>query len=162
VWDGLVWLTLKAGYRLERRTCPAGVNGWSTPKGKVVVVDKNLEPAQVAKALAHELGHIRANYFGRFPDYTIDRVYRGAAEVEAESIAYIVTSHLGMNLATYPVPDVVDWADGLDVLRHHMSAVVSASQRILANLEEPAMPVRSPSPHELMQFSHSEMPHRQV
>jgi len=141
VWDGLVGLTLKAGYRLEQRTCPAGVNGWNAPEEKVVVVDKNLEPAQAAKTLAHELGHIRANHHGRFPDYAIDRVCRGAAEVEAESIAYIVTSHLGMNSATYSVPYVAGWADDLEVLRHHMSTVVTASQWILGDLEKTPSPV---------------------
>jgi hypothetical protein len=136
VWDGLVGLTLKAGYRLERRTCPAGVNGWNAPEEKVVVVDKNLEPAQAAKTLAHELGHIRANHYGRFPDYAIDRRCRGGAEVEAESIAYIVTSHLGMSPAAYSVPYVAGWADDLDVLRHHMSTVVTAAQWILGDLEK--------------------------
>jgi len=134
VWDGLVGLTLQAGYRLDRRTCPAGVNGWTAPEEKVVVVDKNLEAAQATKTLAHELGHISANHYGRFPDYAIDRVCRGAAEVEAESIAYIVTSHLGMNPAAYSVPYVAGWADDLDVLRHHMSTVVTASQWILGDL----------------------------
>ncbi len=106
------------------------------PVEKVVVIDNNLEPAQAAKTLAHELGHICANHYGRFPDYAIDRVCRGAAEVEAESIAYIVTSHLGMNPAAYSVPYVAGWADDLDVLRHHMSTVVTASQWILGDLEK--------------------------
>jgi hypothetical protein len=142
LWDGLVGLTLSAGYRLERRTCPAGVNGWTAPEAKVVVVDKNLEPAQATKTLAHELGHIRANHHVRFPDYATDRVCRGAAEVEAESIAFVVTSHLGMSPAAYSVPYVAGWADDLDVLRHHMSAVVTASQWILGDLERPTPSVR--------------------
>jgi len=147
VWDGLAGLALKAGYRLERRTCPSGLNGWTEPEEKVVVVDKNLEPAQAAKTLAHELGHIRANHHGRFPDYAIDRVCRGAAEVEAESIAYIVTSHLGMNPAAYSVPYVAGWADDLDVLRHHMSTVVTASQWILDDLKKALAPeVGMPGP----------------
>ncbi len=141
VWDGLVSLTLKADYRIERNACPAGVNGWNSPEEKVVVVDKDLEPAQATKTLAHELGHIRANHYGRFPDYAIDRRCRGAAEVEAESIAYIVTSHLGMNSATYSVPYVAGWADDLEVLRHHMSTVVTASQWILGDLKKTPSPV---------------------
>ena len=136
VWDGLVGVTLKAGYRLERPTCPAGVNGWTQPFEKIVVVDKNLEPAQAAKTLAHELGHIRANHVGRYPEYSSDRTCRGAAEVEAESIAYVVTSHLGMSPAAHSVPYVAGWADDLDVLRRHMSTVVTASQWILDDLEK--------------------------
>ncbi|HEY3547371.1 MAG TPA: ArdC-like ssDNA-binding domain-containing protein [Propionicimonas sp.] len=143
VWDGLVGVTLAAGYTLERRTCPAGVNGWTQPFEKIVVVDKDLEPAQATKTLAHELSHIRANHVGRYPEYGTDRDCRGAAEVEAESIAYIVTSHLGMHPAAYSVPYVAGWADDLDVLRHHMTTVVTASQWILDDLERQSAPGRS-------------------
>lgn len=135
VWDGLVGLTLNAGYRLERRTCHAGINGWTAPEERVVVVDRNLEPAQAVKTLAHELGHIRANHAGRFPNYATDRVCHGAAEIEAESIAYVVTSHLGMKPAAYSVPYVAGWAEDLGVLRHHMSTAVTAAQWILGDLE---------------------------
>lgn len=141
-WDGLVRLTSDAGYRLERRTCPVGVNGWTAPLEKLVVIDQALEPAQAVKTLAHELGHIRANHAGRFPDYSVDRACRGAAEVEAESIAYIVTSHLGMKPDDYSVPYVAGWADDLDVLRHHMSTVVTASQW-MGDLERSAPSVPS-------------------
>jgi len=135
VWDGLVTLTARAGYRLERRACPTGVNGWTAPEDALVVLADHLEPAQATKTLAHELGHIRANHAGRFPDYGTDRTCRGAAEVEAESIAYIVTSHLGMDPAAYSVPYIAGWADDLDVLRHHMSSVVTVAQRLLGELE---------------------------
>ena len=145
-WDGLVGLTLDAGYRLERRTCAEGVNGWTAALEKVVVLDTTLEPAQAVKTLAHELGHIRANHAGRFPDYGVDRACRGAAEVEAESIAYILTSHLGMNPAAYAVPYVAGWADDLDVLRHHMSIVVTVAQGLVEDLSSAkSAPGRSPS-----------------
>ncbi|BDO42081.1 ArdC-like ssDNA-binding domain-containing protein [Cellulomonas sp. NTE-D12] len=134
-WDGLVTLTTRAGYRLERRPCPAGVNGWTAHEDRLVVVADDLEPAQATKTLAHELGHIRANHAGRFPEYAIDRTCRGAAEVEAESIAYIVTRHLGMNPTEYSVPYIAGWADDLDVLRHHMSSVVTVAQGLLGELE---------------------------
>jgi antirestriction protein ArdC len=134
IWDQLVALTANAGYQLERQKCPEGVNGWTAPQHKIVVVEEALEPAQAAKTLAHELGHIRANHAGRFPDYAVDHTCRGAAEVEAESIAYVITSHLGMNPDAYSVPYVAGWADNLDVLRHHMSTVVTVAQGLLSDL----------------------------
>ena len=159
---GLVDLTLKAGFRLERRSCPAGVNGWTAPLEKIVVVDKNLEPAQATKTLAHEFGHIRANHAGRFPDYATDRVCRGAAELEAESIAYIVTSHLGMNPAAYSVPYVAGWTDDLDILRHHMSTVVTTSQWILGDLEKPSPRGGSAPPLRPAQLCRPDVPFHQL
>jgi len=135
IWDQLVALTANAGYQLERRPCPEGVNGWTAPQDKIVVVDETLEPAQAAKTLAHELGHVRANHAGRFPDYAVAHACRGAAEVEAESIAYVITSHLGMKPDAYSVPYVAGWADDLDMLRHHMSTVVTVAQGLLSDLD---------------------------
>jgi len=132
LWDRLVGLVERDGYRIERRVCPAGVNGWTSPADKTVVVDEHLGPAQSIKTLAHELGHIRANHADRFPDYGIDPRCRGAAEVEAESIAYIVTSHLGMDPAPYSIPYVASWADNLDTLRRSMSTVVTVAQGLIA------------------------------
>ena len=131
LWDRLVRLVERNGYRLERRICPAGVNGWTSPADKTVVVEEHLGPAQSIKTLVHELGHIRANHADRFPDYSTDRRCRGAAEVEAESIAYIVTSHLGMDPAPYSIPYVAGWADDLDALRHAMSTVVTVAHGLL-------------------------------
>lgn len=135
IWDQLVALTANAGYQLERQKCPEGINGWTAPQDKIVVVEEALEPAQAAKTLAHELGHIRANHVGRFPDYAVDHACRGAAEVEAESIAYVITSHLGMNPDAYSVPYVAGWAEDLDVLRHHMSTVVTVARCVLSDLD---------------------------
>ena len=43
-----------------------------------------------------------------------------------------------MSPAAYSVPYVAGWADDLDVLRHHMSTVVTTSQWILGDLEGPS------------------------
>ena len=41
-----------------------------------------------------------------------------------------------MNVEAYSVPYLAGWADDLDVLRHHMSTVVTASQWILGDLDK--------------------------
>ena len=43
------------------------------------------------------------------------------------------------------VPYVAGWVDDLDILRHHMSAVVTASQWILGDLEKQSPASRNPS-----------------
>jgi len=147
LWNRLVGLVQHDGYRIERRTCPAGVNGWTSPADKSVVVDERLGPAQSVKTLAHELGHIRANHADRFPDYSTDRRCRGAAEVEAESIAYIVTSHLGMDPAPYSIPYVAGWGNDLDALRHSTSSVVTVARGLVDSvIQRPSPALRGASP----------------
>ena len=80
---------------MERGDC-RGANGYTRFDDRVVRVRDDVEPAQAAKTLAHELGHIRADPETRFTDtYHRSVDCRGIAEIEAESIAYLVTSAAG-------------------------------------------------------------------
>lgn len=135
LWEQLGQVAANDGYELRRQQCPPGVNGWTAPVQHVIVVATGLEPAQAVKMLTHELAHVRANHAGRFPQYATDHACRGAAEVEAESVAYVVASHLGMPVDEYSVPYVAGWADDLDMLRHHMSTVVTVAQGLITDVD---------------------------
>jgi len=79
----------------------------------------------------HELGHIRADHEHRFPDYATSRACRGQAEIEAESIAYLVTAQAGLDTAGYSVPYLAGWSGGdIDLMRESMSRVISVSRDI--------------------------------
>src|SRR5215210_7289097 len=65
------------------------------------------------RTLAHELGHVRADHEGRFADtYHRSVDCRGIAEIEAESIAYLVTTAAGLDSGGYSVPYVAGWSGG--------------------------------------------------
>lgn len=150
LWDQLSQLAADDGYELRRDDCPPGVNGWTAPGEHVIVVAHGLEPAQAVKTLTHELAHVRANHADRFPRYAVDRRCHGEAEVEAESVAYVVASHLGMQVDAYSVPYIAGWADDLDVLRHHMSTTVTIAQGLITDIRRVAsagdrMPVSTTS-----------------
>lgn len=136
LWDHLATQIAGAGMRLETGPCPPGVNGYTDPRDHVVRVADTLDPAQAVKTLAHELGHIRADHLHRFPDYGIDPRCRGVAEVQAESIAYLVTATAGLDSLAYTVPYVANWSGGdLETLRASASTVVRTSQMICRELE---------------------------
>jgi antirestriction protein ArdC len=128
--DHLVGLTADAGYRLERGPCrPA--NGYTDYAARVVRLDDDLSPAQAAKTLAHELGHIRADHEHRFTDYATSMACRGQAEIEAESIAYLVTAQAGLDTTDYSVPYLAGWSGGdVDPLRESMTRVITIARAI--------------------------------
>ncbi|GAA3819286.1 ArdC-like ssDNA-binding domain-containing protein [Cellulomonas soli] len=135
LWDHLAGLVREDGYTLDRGGCPPGVNGYTDFTSRRVRVREDVDPAQAVKTLAHELGHIRADHTTRFPEYASDLTCRGQAEVEAESIAYIVTTHAGMVADPYTVPYVAAWADGaLDRLRQSLSIIIASSRSLLREL----------------------------
>ncbi|WP_175559134.1 ArdC-like ssDNA-binding domain-containing protein [Sanguibacter gelidistatuariae] len=135
LWDTLASLTGDAGYGLERGDC-AGANGSTSFATRTVRVRADVAPAQAAKTLAHELGHIRADHEHRLVDYHQDALCRGRAEVEAESIAYLVATGAGMDTTGYTVPYVAGWAGGdPQVLRESATQVLTVARGIVADLE---------------------------
>lgn len=137
LWEQLAAQVADAEMRLETGPCPPGVNGYTAARERAVRVSDTLDPAQAVKTLAHEVGHIRADHSRRFPDYGLDQGCRGIAEVEAESIAYLVTAVAGLDSLPYTVPYVASWSGGdVEVLKASATAVVRTSQAICRDLEE--------------------------
>jgi hypothetical protein len=94
-----------------------------------------------------ELGHIRAEHETRFLNHERGLVVcRGVAEVEAESIAYLVTTAAGMHSDSYSVPYVAGWSGGdCEILRATASRVVTVARAITTELGAVA-PSQEPRP----------------
>lgn len=132
LWDHLARLAADDGYTLERGPCPLGVNGFADPAGHRVRVRVGLEPAHAAKTLAHELGHIRADHPTRFPAYSTDFACRGQAEVEAESVAYIVMTHAGVAAEAYSTAYIAGWSFGdPDAAKASVATIVTTARSLL-------------------------------
>lgn len=130
LWEHLTDLTQDAGFELERGPC-AGANGYTDFTTRVVRVLDTVSAAQAAKTLAHELGHIRADHEHRFTEYATNQTCRGQAEVEAESIAYLVTAQAGLDSMDYSARYVAGWSGGDRArLRSAMTTVVTVAQAI--------------------------------
>jgi antirestriction protein ArdC len=82
----------------------SSVQGATSFRGKTVEISEELSPAERARTLAHELGHIAAGHEDRMDEYHTGSKHggvgqRGAMEVEAESIAYVLMRSNGMQAA---------------------------------------------------------------
>jgi antirestriction protein ArdC len=143
LWNHLAGLVHADGYRLERGPIRLG-NGYTDYRTRTVRIGDDLEPAQAVKTLAHELGHIRADHEHRFTDYATSRECRGQAEVEAESIAYLITAQAGLDSASYSVPYLAGWSGGnIDLLRESMSKVIGVA-RAAVSISSCGMSVEPP------------------
>jgi len=151
LWERIAGLVEAEGFIVERGDC-SGANGYTRFDDRVVRVGDDVEPAQAAKTLAHELGHIRADHESRFADTCHRSVNcRGIAEIEAESIAYLVTSAAGLDAGSYSVPYVAGWSGGDPaLLRATASRVLTTATKIDEELLRvaPAPPPRGlPTPN---------------
>jgi antirestriction protein ArdC len=141
LWEGLVRLVESEGFVVERGDCH-GANGFTRFDECVVRVREDVDQAQAVKTLAHELGHIRADHGSRFHDTYRSSVHgRGVAEIEAESIAFLVTTMAGIDCGGYSVPYVAAWSGGsATLLRETASRVLSIATVLDLDLQRLGSP----------------------
>ena len=141
VYDSLAAQVRKAGFQLEDGDCaPAnGRTDWTT---RLVTVRPDLEPAQRTKTLAHELAHVHLHDPDRAREL---RMSRERMEVEAESVAYLVCAHIGIDSATYTVPYVAHWSAGnVELVQQTAERVIDTARRITDGLDQALSPALAP------------------
>jgi DNA primase len=138
--DGLSAQVRDQGFQLIRHDFTIPHPGQGSPNGvtdyfsRTVIVRPDLTPAQTAKTLAHELGHVLLHGPGQRPD----GLTREQAEVEAESVAYVVTAAHGLDSSDYTIPYVAGWSAG----NHEL--VARTAERVLATAKD--ILARTPPP----------------
>jgi len=137
LWERLAAQVTDTGFSLLREDC-SPANGTTNLLTHVVVVRGDLSPAQATKTLAHELGHVLLH--GSAGDVHC----RGVAEVEAESVAYLVCGAAGLVTGEYTFPYVARWAEGnIETVRQTAERVIACARKVLRSadlLDEQAIP----------------------
>ncbi len=111
LWDALTAQCEAAGFTVTRAPIDgeAGPNGYTTYATREVVVRSDVDDAQAVKTLAHELGHVLMHDPANFTDGQTGSC-RGAREVEAESVAFLVAADHGLDTGEYTFAYVAGWA----------------------------------------------------
>ena len=138
--DGLISQVHTEGFALIRHDFDVPHPGQDSPNGvtdyftRTVTVRPDLTPAQTAKTLAHELGHVLLHA----PDNRPIGLSREQAEVEAESVAYVVTAAHGLDSGGYSIPYVAGWSAGnTELVARTAERVLSTAKDILAKAAPP-------------------------
>jgi antirestriction protein ArdC len=135
LWDRLADQVHAAGFTLDRGDCGAA-NGYTDHLNHHVRVRADVSPAQASKTLAHELAHVLLHGPEQQPRT------RPVAEVEAESVAYVVGSAAGLPTDDYSVPYVAGWASAeLEVLQDAAVRVLSTARQIIERAGPPQDPL---------------------
>jgi DNA primase len=170
LWDALARVAVERGFTVERGDC-GSANGRTDYLACTVRVRPDIDDAQAVKTLAHEVGHVLLHDPTDFlatpgPSTAPGAVgvprtaasagtttipaattadCRGVREVEAESVAYLVTAAHGLPAQDYTFPYVTGWASEVDraeperVVRETGTRVLAASRTVLA-VTQPELP----------------------
>ena len=115
---------------------PAGVNGFFSRAERRIAIRPGMSQAQTVKTAIHELAHSRMHDFdGATPPE--DLPDRATREVQAESVAFVVASHYGLDTGGYSFGYVAGWASGreLEELKASMGAISETAHGIIEDID---------------------------
>jgi hypothetical protein len=123
--DLLDYLDSQGVTTAREETRPA--NGYFDPAFSHIGIGQHIDGDQATKTLTHEKAHMVAGH-------TLGTNKRDL-ETVAESAAFVVLQHFGIDCADYTFPYVATWAQDRTVFKHNLGAVQQTAHGIIAGLE---------------------------
>ncbi len=110
---------------------PNGAKGYYDRADKRIVINDEMSELQTLKTAVHEITHARIHDIDRNADKNAPRPDRKTLEVEAESVAYTVCQHFGIDTSDYSFGYIAGWSGGknMDVLKASGSVKKNAQIR---------------------------------
>ena len=133
LWEALAAQVTTAGFDLSTSPMggPNGPDGVTNFLSRTVTVRDDVDEAHMCTTLGHELAHVLMHAPASFVNGQTSGC-RGDAEVEAESVAYLVASVHGIDAADYTFPYMAGW-----IGRNNPSTVLEATgKRVLATAHD--------------------------
>ena len=114
-----------------------GAKGFYNYKENLIVLKKGMSDLQTLKTLFHEMGHFQM-HSQELNKPEAERTTRSAKEQEAESVAYTVAAHFGLDTSEYSFGYIAGWAAGKDTkeLKESLGKIRHASAAIIDKVEE--------------------------
>ncbi len=103
-------------------------------KGGTIDVDNRHATGQQAKTLAHELAH-EALHKSKDALATIPERTRSIAELEAESVAYVVCTHSGLDVEVRASRYIALWDGDSKALRASLERIANTARNIIDDVE---------------------------
>lgn len=113
-----------------------GAKGYYSDADKKIVIKSDMSQLQTIKTLIHEIAHEKLHAKDHLDkEYPVDRRTK---EVEAESIAYTICQHYGLDSSDYSFSYVAGWSSGKDVkeLKASLERIRSAADEMITDIDK--------------------------
>ena len=119
---------------VEYKDVEGEAKGYYSPLSDEIVIQRGMSQAQTVKTLVHEMAH----------SFLHSRMDGGAfvpqktKEIQAESIAFSVCTHFGIDTSEYTFPYVSAWSNELDLktIRDSMDTIRKTSSMLILEIGE--------------------------
>ena len=108
---------------------PLSGGAFGVSKQGTIEVDNQHPTGQQAKTLAHELAHEALHWEDRGP------LTRSIAELEAESVAYVVCTHFGLDVEVRASRYIALWDGDSKALRASLERIANTARGIIDDVE---------------------------
>ena len=117
--------------------------GYFDREARRIAVQENMSESQTLKTMIHEVAHSMLHNKEVEQDEQA-RKDRNTKEVEAESIAYTVCQHLGVDTSEYSFGYIVGWSSGRDTkeLKSSMDTIRRTASELITGIEEQLEEIR--------------------
>ena len=111
--------------------------GYYDREAKRIAVQENMSESQTLKTMIHEVAHSKLHSKEVEQDEQMKKD-RNTKEVEAESIAYTVCQHFGVDTSDYSFGYIAGWSSGRDTkeLRASMDTIRRTASELITGIEE--------------------------
>ena len=111
--------------------------GYYDREAKRIAVQENMSESQTLKTMIHEVAHSKLHSKEVEQDEQM-RKDRNIKEVEAESVAYTVCQHFGIDTSDYSFGYIAGWSSGRDTkeLRSSMDTIRRTASELITGIEE--------------------------
>ena len=121
-----------------------GANGYYHQIEKRIAVQENMSEVQTVKTAVHEIAHAKLHAIPENKDEAV-KIDRRTREVQAESVAYTVCQHFGIDTSDYSFGYIAGWSSGreteelkqsLEVIRNTAAEFIDAIEEKLIDREK--------------------------
>lgn len=113
-----------------------GAKGYFSPSAKEIVINKGMSESQTIKTLVHEIAHSILHDFSK-ETAKEDRKDRNTKEVEAESVAFTVCKHFGIDTDDYSFGYILGWSKDatLNEFRQSLQTIQKCANQLIGRIE---------------------------
>lgn len=120
-----------------------GAHGFYQPDSDIIRIQKGMKQEQTIKTVIHEIAHSNLHNLEarKKHEYTKEE-----KELQAESVAYVVSNHLGVDTSSYSFGYLANWSSDkntLDHLESSMSIVRDEAAKIISRLDQELTQVKT-------------------
>lgn len=121
---------------IVERDIDGSAKGYFSSESQEIVIREGMPQAQTIKTMIHEIAHSELHDYNNEQKNEVKKD-RNTKEVEAESVAYTVCAHFGINTDDYSFAYILGWSKSVELkeFKASLETIQKTSNRLIGKIE---------------------------